>query len=127
MLRTQSKNMKNWSSSVDTSSSSVDTRDSFPELSGSNWDSVSTLDEVVSTLESFPEHFLGCFGTVAADTTGKKNDLVWMISCSPTTKNFSSRLQQVLKLVPRVVMRIQWTPMGQGKSDEHPSYEEMKY
>ncbi|MQM12578.1 hypothetical protein Taro_045497 [Colocasia esculenta] len=83
MLQTQSKNMKNWSSSVDTSSSSVDTRDrfqktfwktwdsvstldqiSFPELSGSNWDSVSTLDEVVSTLESFPEHFLGYFGTV---------------------------------------------------------------
>ncbi|MQL91356.1 hypothetical protein Taro_023969 [Colocasia esculenta] len=24
----------------------------------------------------------------------------------------------------RVVMRIQWTPMGQGKSEEHPSYEE---
>ncbi|MQM17877.1 hypothetical protein Taro_050859 [Colocasia esculenta] len=23
-----------------------------------------------------------------------------------------------------VLMRIQWTPMGQGKSEEHPSYEE---
>ncbi|MQL90681.1 hypothetical protein Taro_023284, partial [Colocasia esculenta] len=23
-----------------------------------------------------------------------------------------------------VVMRISWSPMGQGKSDEHPSYEE---
>ncbi|MQM13165.1 hypothetical protein Taro_046088 [Colocasia esculenta] len=25
---------------------------------------------------------------------------------------------------PKVVMRISWSPMGQGKSDEHPSYEE---
>ncbi|MQL75664.1 hypothetical protein Taro_008029 [Colocasia esculenta] len=31
----------------------------------------------------------------------KMNDLVWMISCSPATKNFSTRSQQVLKLVPR--------------------------
>ncbi|MQL93573.1 hypothetical protein Taro_026219 [Colocasia esculenta] len=28
------------------------------------WDSVSTLAQVVSTLEAFPEHLLGCFGTV---------------------------------------------------------------
>ncbi|MQL99319.1 hypothetical protein Taro_032042 [Colocasia esculenta] len=26
-----------------------------------------------------------------------------------------------------VVMRILWNPMGQSNSDEHPSYEEMKY
>ncbi|MQM12774.1 hypothetical protein Taro_045696 [Colocasia esculenta] len=84
MLRTQSKNMKNWSSSVDTSSSSVDTRDRFQKTFWPTWDSVSTLDQV------------------AADTTGKKNGLVWMISCSPATKNISTRPQQVLKLVPRV-------------------------
>ncbi|MQL70582.1 hypothetical protein Taro_002894 [Colocasia esculenta] len=84
MLRTQSKNMKNWSSSVDTSSSSVDTRDRFQKTFWPTWDSVSTLDQV------------------AADTTGKKNGLVWMISCSPATKNLSTRPQQVLILVPRV-------------------------
>ncbi|MQL91227.1 hypothetical protein Taro_023843 [Colocasia esculenta] len=93
--------MKNWSSSVDTSSSSVDTmlqkqgkminsvdtRDRFQKTIWKTWDSVSTLDEVVSTLdqlprtfwvklgqstlaqavstlEGFPEHSLGCFGTV---------------------------------------------------------------
>ncbi|MQL72641.1 hypothetical protein Taro_004984, partial [Colocasia esculenta] len=78
MLRTQSKNMKNWSSSVDTGSSSVNTRDRFD-----------------SPLVDFKM-------MVAADTTGKKNGLVWMISCSPATKNFSTRPQQVLKLVPRV-------------------------
>ncbi|MQL79835.1 hypothetical protein Taro_012269 [Colocasia esculenta] len=83
-FKTQSKNMKNWSSSVDTSSSSVDTRDRFQKTSWRTWDSVSTLDQVV------------------ADTTGKKNGLVWMISCSPATKNFSPRPQQVLKLVPRI-------------------------
>ncbi|MQM02898.1 hypothetical protein Taro_035669 [Colocasia esculenta] len=44
-------------------SGSVDTRDSSHKLSGSNWDSV-TLDQVVSTLEGFPEHFLGYFGIV---------------------------------------------------------------
>ncbi|MQL99412.1 hypothetical protein Taro_032134, partial [Colocasia esculenta] len=36
---------------------------SFPALSGSNWVSVSTRDGTVSTLEGFPEHILGCFGT----------------------------------------------------------------
>ncbi|MQM09479.1 hypothetical protein Taro_042353, partial [Colocasia esculenta] len=75
--------MKNWSSSVDTSSSSVDTRDRFQKTFWPTWDSVSTLDQV------------------AADTMGKKNGLVWMISCSPATKNFSTRPQQVLKLVPK--------------------------
>ncbi|MQL69741.1 hypothetical protein Taro_002043 [Colocasia esculenta] len=70
MLQTQSKNKKNWSSSVDTSSSSVDTRDSVDTSSSSvdtrdrfqktfwkTWDSVSTLDEVVSTLDQLPRTF----------------------------------------------------------------------
>ncbi|MQL74885.1 hypothetical protein Taro_007257 [Colocasia esculenta] len=33
-------------------------------------------------------------------------------------------VHHVMKSVYCVVMRIQWTPMGQGKSEEHPSYEE---
>ncbi|MQL92008.1 hypothetical protein Taro_024630 [Colocasia esculenta] len=49
MLRTQSKNMKNWSSSVDTSSCSVDTRDRFQKTFWPTWDSVSTLDQCVDT------------------------------------------------------------------------------
>ncbi|MQL98449.1 hypothetical protein Taro_031165 [Colocasia esculenta] len=50
MLRTQSKNMKNWSSSVDSSSSSVDTRDRFQKTFWKTWDSVSTLDQVPENL-----------------------------------------------------------------------------
>ncbi|MQL91850.1 hypothetical protein Taro_024466 [Colocasia esculenta] len=77
MPQTQGKIMQNWSSSVDTSSGSVDTvlqiqgkkvvstleaapRTTFWPI----WDSVSTLAQVVSTLETFPDHLLGCFGTV---------------------------------------------------------------
>ncbi|MQL82680.1 hypothetical protein Taro_015148 [Colocasia esculenta] len=58
-------NNANWSSSVDTSpgSGSVDTRDSSQNTFWPSWDSVSTLAQVVSTLEAFPEHHLGCFGT----------------------------------------------------------------
>ncbi|MQM23169.1 hypothetical protein Taro_056233 [Colocasia esculenta] len=73
--------MQNWSSSVDTRSSSVDTRDSSQKTCCASmgqcvdtrsssvdtrgllrtpfrliWDSVSTLDQVVSTLEAFPEN-----------------------------------------------------------------------
>ncbi|MQL75641.1 hypothetical protein Taro_008016 [Colocasia esculenta] len=55
MLRTQSKNMKNWSSSVDTGSGSVDTRDLLRTPSGLFWDSVSTLVQVVSTLVALLE------------------------------------------------------------------------
>ncbi|MQM09220.1 hypothetical protein Taro_042087 [Colocasia esculenta] len=89
MLQTQSKIMKKRSSSVDTGSSSVDTRPSSQrnqstglnrcvdtrsssvdtrdlpkEPFGPIWDSVSTLDQVVSTLEAFPENLLDQFGTV---------------------------------------------------------------
>ncbi|MQL70153.1 hypothetical protein Taro_002457 [Colocasia esculenta] len=64
MLQTQDKIMQNWSSSVDTSSGGVDTRDSSQNTFWPIWDSVSTLAHVVSTLEAFPEHLLGCFGTV---------------------------------------------------------------
>ncbi|MQL72374.1 hypothetical protein Taro_004719 [Colocasia esculenta] len=69
MLQTQSKNMKNWSSSVDIGSGSVDTRDSSQNTFWAIWDSVSTLAQVVSTLvvstlEIFPEHLLGCARTV---------------------------------------------------------------
>ncbi|MQM03198.1 hypothetical protein Taro_035974 [Colocasia esculenta] len=57
MPQTQDKIMQNWSSSVDTSSGSVDTRDSFQKTFWPIWDSVSTLDQVVSTLDQFPETF----------------------------------------------------------------------
>ncbi|MQM20868.1 hypothetical protein Taro_053898 [Colocasia esculenta] len=68
--------MKNWSSSVDNRSSSVDTRDSFQKTfwpiwdssvdtrdlprtpSGLIWDSVSTLVQVVSTLVVLPEQHI---------------------------------------------------------------------
>ncbi|MQL91808.1 hypothetical protein Taro_024424, partial [Colocasia esculenta] len=59
VLQTQGKIMQNWSSSVDTSSGSVDTRDSSQKTFWPIWDNVSTLDQVVSTLETFPEHLLG--------------------------------------------------------------------
>ncbi|MQM11045.1 hypothetical protein Taro_043944 [Colocasia esculenta] len=52
MLQTQDKIMQNWPSSVDTRSSSVDTRDSFQKTFWPIWDSVSTLDQdSVSTLD----------------------------------------------------------------------------
>ncbi|MQM22190.1 hypothetical protein Taro_055239 [Colocasia esculenta] len=54
------------SSSVDTSSGSVDTRDSSQKTFWPIWDSVSTLAQVASTLEAFREHPLGCFGTVVS-------------------------------------------------------------
>ncbi|MQL68774.1 hypothetical protein Taro_001069 [Colocasia esculenta] len=54
------------SSSVDTSPGSVDTRDSSQNTFWPSWDSVSTLAQVVSTLEAFPEHLLGCFGTLVS-------------------------------------------------------------
>ncbi|MQM18088.1 hypothetical protein Taro_051074, partial [Colocasia esculenta] len=44
-----------WSSSVDTRSGSVDTRQLPRTLSGLFWDSVSTLAQVVSTLVALPE------------------------------------------------------------------------
>ncbi|MQL97336.1 hypothetical protein Taro_030026 [Colocasia esculenta] len=81
MLQSQGKIMQNWSSSVDTRSSSVDTRDGSQKTCCANlgqcvdtrsssvdtrglprtsfgliWDSVLTLDQVVSTLEAFPEN-----------------------------------------------------------------------
>ncbi|MQL93312.1 hypothetical protein Taro_025957 [Colocasia esculenta] len=75
--QTQDKIVQNWSSSVDTRSGSVDTvlqiqgkkgsvdtRDSSQNTFWPIWDSVSTLAQVVSTLEAFPEHHLGCFGIV---------------------------------------------------------------
>ncbi|MQL99418.1 hypothetical protein Taro_032141, partial [Colocasia esculenta] len=45
------------SSSVDTRSSSVDTRDSFQKTFWPIWDSVSTLAQVVSTLDQLPDTF----------------------------------------------------------------------
>ncbi|MQL88836.1 hypothetical protein Taro_021401 [Colocasia esculenta] len=64
MLQTQGKIMQNWSSSVDTRSGSVDTRDLPRKPFVPIWDSVSTLDQVVSTLETFPENLLCQSGTV---------------------------------------------------------------
>ncbi|MQL73518.1 hypothetical protein Taro_005866, partial [Colocasia esculenta] len=61
------------SSSVDTSSGGVDTRDSSQNTFWPIWDSVSTLAQVVSTLEAFPEHLLGCFGTSRIPIKPMKN------------------------------------------------------
>ncbi|MQM22084.1 hypothetical protein Taro_055133 [Colocasia esculenta] len=74
---------------VDTRWGCVDTRGLPRTPSGLFWDSRSTLAQAVSTQSQQTKQ-------------GKKNDLVWMISCSPATKNFSTRSQQVLKLVPRI-------------------------
>ncbi|MQM05221.1 hypothetical protein Taro_038027, partial [Colocasia esculenta] len=41
---------------------------------------------------------------VAADATGKKNGLVWAISCSPAAKNYSTRPQQDVNLSLRVAV-----------------------
>ncbi|MQL71015.1 hypothetical protein Taro_003331 [Colocasia esculenta] len=51
-------------SSVDTRSSSVDTRDSFQKTFWPTWDSVSTLAQVVSTLDQFSRKPSGSTGTV---------------------------------------------------------------
>ncbi|MQM06292.1 hypothetical protein Taro_039114, partial [Colocasia esculenta] len=84
ILQTQGKIMPNWSSSVDTRSSIVDARDSSQKTQSTGlyrcvdtrsssvdtrglprtpfgliWDSVSTLDQVVSTLEALPEKHIG--------------------------------------------------------------------
>ncbi|MQL93832.1 hypothetical protein Taro_026481 [Colocasia esculenta] len=55
MLQTQDKIMQNWSSSVDTRSGSVDTRELPRTPSRLFWESVSTLDQLVSTLVALPE------------------------------------------------------------------------
>ncbi|MQM09326.1 hypothetical protein Taro_042195 [Colocasia esculenta] len=55
--------------------------------------------------------------------------------CSFTSELLSFRISHAsvcvvviqASLVLDSLMRIQWSSMGQGKSDEHPSYEEMKY
>ncbi|MQM07584.1 hypothetical protein Taro_040425 [Colocasia esculenta] len=73
MLQTQRKNMKNWSSSVDTRSGSVDTRDLPKTPSGLCWDSVSTLVQTVSTLVTFPELLLAVLGQ-CVDTTSSSVD-----------------------------------------------------
>ncbi|MQL81510.1 hypothetical protein Taro_013972 [Colocasia esculenta] len=71
-LETASKKpLTNMGQCVDTSIGGVDTRSASQHFLGqtggvcrhSHWGSVSTRDGTVSTLEGFPEHFLGCFGT----------------------------------------------------------------
>ncbi|MQL78317.1 hypothetical protein Taro_010741, partial [Colocasia esculenta] len=89
------------SSSVDTSPGSVDTRDSSQNTFWPSWDSVSTLAQVVSTLVAFQNTFWTKLVRSQQTKQGKKNDLVWMISFTPATKNFSTQPQQVLKLVAK--------------------------
>ncbi|MQL76818.1 hypothetical protein Taro_009214 [Colocasia esculenta] len=107
MLRTQSKNMKNWSSSVNTSSSSVDTRDMFQKTFWPTWDSVSTLDQGYKPCKvwfRFDLPLVDFKMTVCASRSrlnGEEERLGVRISYSPATKNFSTRPQQVLKLVPK--------------------------
>ncbi|MQL92809.1 hypothetical protein Taro_025440 [Colocasia esculenta] len=57
MLQTQDKIMQNWSGGVDT-------RDSFQKTFWQMWDSVSTLAQVVSTLDQFSRKPSGSTGTV---------------------------------------------------------------
>ncbi|MQM08559.1 hypothetical protein Taro_041416 [Colocasia esculenta] len=49
---------------VDTSPSSVDTSSVLEHLLDKTGQVVSTLDQVLSTLVTFPELLLGCIGTV---------------------------------------------------------------
>ncbi|MQL69500.1 hypothetical protein Taro_001826 [Colocasia esculenta] len=55
------------------STGSVDTRDSSQKTFWPNWDSVSTLAQVVSTLEAFPEHLLAVLGQ-CVDTSSSSVD-----------------------------------------------------
>ncbi|MQM08141.1 hypothetical protein Taro_040996 [Colocasia esculenta] len=71
---------------------------------------------------------LVAFGTrrVAVEEKGKKNGLVWAISCSPATKNSSTRPQQDVNSSPRVIMtfkRKSRSRMGMRPSDERSNYE----
>ncbi|MQL85076.1 hypothetical protein Taro_017595 [Colocasia esculenta] len=52
MLQTQGKIMQNWSSSVDTRSGSVDSRDLPRKPFVPIWDSVSTLDQISGLMQS---------------------------------------------------------------------------
>ncbi|MQM11752.1 hypothetical protein Taro_044662, partial [Colocasia esculenta] len=77
---------------VDTSTGGVDTRSVFQKTFWVNWDSVSTLAQVVSTLEAFPEHHLGGFGTVcrhwlkySVDTSGPSRTK-HMVRCNQKTR-----------------------------------------
>ncbi|MQM23084.1 hypothetical protein Taro_056146 [Colocasia esculenta] len=56
--------LANMGKCVDTSTGGVDTRQVFQKTFWVNWDSVSTLPQVVLTLETFPEQHLGSFGIV---------------------------------------------------------------
>ncbi|MQL69358.1 hypothetical protein Taro_001657 [Colocasia esculenta] len=50
----------------------------------------------------------------------------WELSLVSTLLDLvSTLLDQFCIILPCVVMRNQWSPMGPGKSDEHPLYEEL--
>ncbi|MQM22094.1 hypothetical protein Taro_055141 [Colocasia esculenta] len=77
--------MQNWSGSVDTSSGSVDTRDSFQNTFWSSWDSVSTLAQVVLTLDQLPRTFWVKLGQCvdsrwgSVNTRGLPRTLFWAV------------------------------------------------
>ncbi|MQL95670.1 hypothetical protein Taro_028336, partial [Colocasia esculenta] len=64
------KNKAKRSSSVDTRSSSVDTRDRFQKTIWKTWDSVSTQNGTVSTLDGLPRTFGVDTGTDCVDASG---------------------------------------------------------
>ncbi|MQL79627.1 hypothetical protein Taro_012067 [Colocasia esculenta] len=63
MLQALSQKMKKWSSSVDTRPSQVDTRGKSQRIMFTDWDSVSTLDHLRSTLETSPRELFCLSGT----------------------------------------------------------------
>ncbi|MQM05137.1 hypothetical protein Taro_037945, partial [Colocasia esculenta] len=92
-----------WSSSVDTRSGSVDTRDSSQKTFWPNWDSVSTLVQVVSTLEAIPEHLLGCFGTC-------RHTPYWCRHNASNTRQNNAKTGQVVSTLDQVVSTLETAP-----------------
>ncbi|MQL80631.1 hypothetical protein Taro_013071 [Colocasia esculenta] len=68
MLQALSQKMKKWSSSVDTRPSQVDTRGRSQRTMFTDWDRVSTLDHLRSTLETSPRELFCLSGTVCRHT-----------------------------------------------------------
>ncbi|MQL80946.1 hypothetical protein Taro_013399 [Colocasia esculenta] len=66
----------------------------------------------------------GRFVQVAADEKGKKNGLVWAISCSPATKNSSTRPQQDVNAAQVVLMLPQLFTLRSNNENQHQQLEE---
>ncbi|MQL94062.1 hypothetical protein Taro_026722 [Colocasia esculenta] len=87
---------------VDTSSSSVDTRGLPRTPSGLFWDSVSTLDQVVSTLVALPEKKMSQISGLMQSVVEEDYDFPQLFSTSPALQTCYSRPQLVAKPSQRV-------------------------